>query len=365
MKEYYPYQNNPKSVKNWLSSHMALQYNWIMFRNVFFISILTIGLFYVEFSDLSKIQNFIFHSIVFVLSILSIIFLIIKNKPVFVPFYELDNFRRKEVYILGEEIIWIIYFMLNHREATLDNKIKESLSSPIELLENMDNEKLAQETYWLIKKEGGLMPRAVEPFAIAVLAMVILSQWFFVKCLVDSHGALIYEPSWLKYFLDWIMNNHISFIPFTSHDKAIVGLVLDDSVYLSQLKNLQDVINFGIFRSAVLCYFFITPNVFITLWCLFSFFYYRRSVISYDKVIPKYNERKFFRYIGMFFVYVMCFSLILCTVVLVNFLALSSVEVHNILPFSIAILMQSFFFLLTFYSMSDFIINLYNKVSSD
>lgn len=362
MKTYQPYQNNPKSVKNWLSSHMALQYNWQMFKYTFLISVITVGLFYVNFEQLSAIQNLIFHSVIFFLAIFSIIWLIIKNKPKFVPFDELDNFRRKEVYILGQEIIWIIYFMLNHRESTLDNKIKESLSSPVELLENMDNHELAQETYWLIEEKGGLTPRTVEPFAIAILAMVILSQWFFVKCLVNDSGALVYEPSWLKWFLDWVMNNHISFMPFTSHEKRIVGLVLDDSVYLSQLKSLQDVIDFDIFRSAVLFYFFITPNVIITLFCLFNFFYYRRNIISYDKVMPKYNERKIFRYIGMFFIYFICFALMLCTVIIVNFLALPSVEMNNTFPFFLFILMQSFFFLLAFYSIDEFIHDIYNKL---
>lgn len=361
MEKYYPYHNNPNSVKNWLSSHMALQYNWEMFRNVLFISIFTIGLFYVQFSFLSKIQNLIFHSTIFALAIFGIILLVVKRKPMFVPLDELENFHRKEVYILGQEIIWIIYFMLNHRESTLDNKIKESLSSPIELLENMDNRELAQKTYWLIEEEGGLTPRTVEPLAIAVVAIVILSQWFFVKCLLDSSGALIYEPNWLKWFLDWLMNNHISFMPFTSHEKGIVGLVLDDSVYLNQLKSLQDVIDFDIFRSAVLFYFLIIINTTITLFYLFNFFYYRRGIISYDKIIPRYNDKKPLRYIGMFFIYLTCFALTVCAVILINFLSLPSVEMNSILPFCISILMQSFFFLLTFYSISDFIINIYNR----
>lgn len=361
MEKYYPYHNNPNSVKNWLSSHMALQYNWEMFRDTLLISILAIGLFYVQFSSLSKIQNLIFHSIIFILAIFSIILLIFKNKPIFIPFDKLENFKRKEVYILGQEIVWIIYFMLNHRESTLDNKIKESLSSPINLLENMDNQELAQEAYWLIEEEGGLTPRVVEPLAIAVIAMTILSQWFFVKCLVDSSGTLIYEPSWLKWFLDWLMSNHISFIPFTSHEKGIVGLVLDDSEYLNQLKSLQDVINFDIFRSAVLFYFLTIINVTITLFYLFNFFYYRRIIISYDKIIPRYNDKKLLRYIGIFFVYLTCFALTICTVILINFLALPSVEMNSILPFFISILMQTFFFLLTFYSISDFFINIYNR----
>lgn len=361
MKTYQPYQNNPKSVMNWLSSHMALQYNWQMFKYTFLILVITVGSFYVNFEQLSIIQNLIFHSVIFFLAIFSIIWLIIKNKPMFVPFDELDNFRRKEVYIFGQEIIWIIYFMLNHRESTLDNKIKESLSSPIELLENMDNFELAQETYWLIEEEGGLTPRVVEPFAIAVIAMVILSQWFFVKCLVNDSGALIYEPNWLKWFLDWFMSNHVGVRPFTEMGKGLLIFDLRNSELMNELNTFQKAIQYPLFRSSVLYHMWIIMIIPITLIYLFKFFYYRRNIISYDKVIPKYNERKIFRYISMFFVYLICFALLTVSFLIVESLSMGSIETNSILPFCLFILMQSFFFLLAFYSIDEFIHDIYNK----
>lgn len=366
MTPYHPYSDNPNSVIKWLSSHMALQYNWHMFVFCLIVSVLTVGLFYFNFELLSAAQNLIFHTGVFLLSILAIALFYYKDKPKFVTTSELIKFKRKKMItiLFGADAIELIYYFLNFKSDEMQKKYNQSLLSPIDLLANMDDKELAHDTYTLTLTQGGIMPRASEPLSLAILTVMILSQWFFVRCLVDMNGALIYEPNWLRSFLDWVMTNHMSCMPYTEHNKGWIALNLEDSDYLQQLHSLSDVVQYPLFRSAVLYHFWTIITVPITLATLVVFFNYRRAVIAYDKVVPRYTTgNKVFKYIGMFFVYFWGISLLFVLLILTDTLGLSSIELNSPLPFFLFILLQSFIYLIMFYSMGDFVKSMYSKIT--
>ncbi len=114
MNQYKPYRSNPNSVKRWLSSQMAVGYNWQIIIFCLSISLPTIFLFYNKINTLSEIQNLWFQTCIFGLSVFTIFLFVFIKRPKFVPIEDLNNFTggKMTIPLWGDAIEWL-YFMLN------------------------------------------------------------------------------------------------------------------------------------------------------------------------------------------------------------------------------------------------------------
>lgn len=111
---YQPYRDNPQSVKRWLTSHMAIRYNWQMMVRCLVILIPTSLLFGIYFPQLTQQQNLAWRSLLFLGAILLIWRLSHVNRPKFVTTPELYKFTKGKmtVPLWGDAVEWL-YFMLN------------------------------------------------------------------------------------------------------------------------------------------------------------------------------------------------------------------------------------------------------------
>lgn len=230
--------------------------------------------------------------------------------------------------------------------------------TPIELLQDMDNQQLAEATCAQIEQEGGLKPRSSEPICIAVICVLVASQWFFVKCGVTNAGALVYEPAWLAGFLDWFMGNHMTFPPVVQKFRMWTGIDLKGTPYLDDIQTLQDAIHFPLFRSSLVYHIFSYTSMWMIQICAFKLLYYRKGLLAYDRVAPSYaSSGKLVRYTGVFF---LAFSSLAFTLVFmyINFYSLPSVESNTPFPTYTFEFFLTFFNLLTAYIFTDFILDI-------
>lgn len=369
MLKYQPYRDNPKSVKHWLTSHMALKYNWQMMQLCLGVLIPTVLLFHIELSSLTKIQNLLFHSSIFSLAIILITGLSCWYRPSFVSFKDLFKFTKGKMTMpsWGDAVDWL-YFMLNFDHEEMAEKQAQSKRTPIELLQNMEDQKLAEDTYRLIEQEGGLKPRIIEPICIGLLFILIVSQWFFVQCLVTQSGALVYEPAWVRSFLDWFMMNQVTYRPIESLEinRGLFLLHLENEKYLNEINTLQDAVVYPLFRSSVVYHIWLIWTMLIINICSFIILYYRKGVLAYDKVTPYYASNcKLIRYIYVFFLTFLSLGFSLGIVWIVDFISLPSVSINSPQPTYIFEFFFTFFNLLTFYIFTDFLIGSYHRFFTD
>lgn len=282
MPKYQPYQNNPKSVKNWLSSHMALQYNWQMFVVCLGVMVPSIWLLYVNFSTFTPIQNLIFHIFVFVTSISLVLFIFYIRRPILIPIDELQAFKNKNLTVFGVNIIDTIYYYLNFHPNAIQEKIKQSEKSPVELLEDIEDEELYEETCVLIQEQGGLKPSVIEPYSIFLFLFLIFFQWFFVICCFDDNFNLIYEPNWLKSLNDWLMLN-VHFMPITGKGGWMLIDVTDHPELFQNLTTTEEILSNPLLRASVLYHFINLIIVPIQLFCLYNIIRFRKNLLMYDK----------------------------------------------------------------------------------
>lgn len=282
MEKYYPYHNNPNSVKNWLSSHMALQYNFDIFVVSLGIMIPSVLLFYVNFSAFTPIQNLIFHTFVLVICIFFVLSIFYIRRPVLVSIDELQGFKNKNLTIFGINIVDNIYFFLNFDKNDIQAKIRQSEKSPVELLEEIEDEKLYEESCNLIKEQGGIKPRVIETYSIFLFFLLIFFQWFFVVCCFDDNFNLIYEPNWLKSLNDWLMLN-VHFMPITGKGGWMLIDVTDHPEIFQNLTTTEDILSNSLLRASVLYHFVNLIIVPIHLICLYNVVKFRKNLLMYDK----------------------------------------------------------------------------------
>ncbi len=330
MNTYKPYRNNPYSVKSWLSSHVAMQYNWQMLERCLGFMIPAIIFFAIDIPFLSEQQNLFVNSMVFIFVIVAIIILSYIRQPNFITTDKLTQ-NNSKITIFGQDVVSLFYFFSNYSERTADLKSIESRRPPIDLLFSIEDKKLMADSFNLIEYEGGVQPRKIEQISIFLILCFIFSQWFFLLAMIDNQSGLIYEPNWLKNLVDWLMGQ-AHFIPLTNNQGWMLMDLEDYPQLLSILPNEQAVFNHPLLRSTVLYHCWALVNVPMNLFCLYQIICYRKTALAYDKIAPQYHTSDpdiLKRLILVFGLVLMNFGFIVVSYSAIEFTSLPNVATHN------------------------------------